>query len=101
MESSGIKLPPEMKTPTDEDVSRSINAVFKPQQTKNVIQKMVTSLQGSTDIGTAISSVIGDLSNPTTINDLQTALQTVANNNSEVVDNSVINNNTDVDNHSQ
>lgn len=106
MESSGIKPPPEMKTPTDEDVSRSINAVFQNQQTKNVIQKMVTSLQGSTDIGTAISSVIGDLSNPTTINALQTSIQqtaqqAVANNNGEVVDNNVINNDTNIDNNSQ
>jgi DNA-binding FrmR family transcriptional regulator len=78
MESSGIKPPPEMKTPTDEDVSRSINAVFQNEGTKNVIQKMVTSLQGCTDIGTAIQSVVSDIANPTTINALQTSIQQTA-----------------------
>ena len=78
MESSGIKPPPEMKTPTDEDVSRSINAVFQNEGTKNVIQKMVTSLQGCTDIGTAIQSVVKDIANPTTINALQTSIQQTA-----------------------
>lgn len=78
MESSGIKPPAEMKTPTDEDVSRSINAVFQNEGTKNVIQKMVTSLQGCTDIGTAIQSVVADIANPTTINALQTSIQQTA-----------------------
>jgi len=78
MESSGIKPPPEMKTPSDEDVSRSINSVFQNEGTKNVIQKMVTSLQGCTDIGTAIQSVVKDIANPTTINALQTSIQQTA-----------------------
>ena len=93
MESSGIKPPPEMKTPTDEDVSRSINAVFQNQGTKNVIQKMVTSLQGCNDIGSAINTVITDIANPTTIGALQTSIQQTAqqavNNNNSHFDNIV------------
>lgn len=96
MESSGIKPPPEMKTPTDEDVSRSINAVFQNEATKSVIQKMVTSLQGTTDIGSAIQSVVKDIANPTTINALQTSIQQTAqqavHNNNVVINDDMINN---------
>ena len=92
MESSGIKPPPEMKTPTDEDVSRSINAVFQNEGTKNVIQKMVSSLQGCTDIGSAIQSVVKDIANPTTINALQTSIQQTA---QQAVNNNDVINNTD------
>lgn len=108
MESSGIKPPPEMKTPTDEDVSRSINAVFQNEGTKNVIQKMVSSLQGCTDIGTAISSVVKDISNPTTINALQTSIQQTAqqavgntNNNTNVTNNNTNDSVINIDNTTQ
>jgi hypothetical protein len=99
MESSGIKPPPEIKTPTDEDVSRSINAVFQNKGTKDVIQKMVSSLQGQTDIGTALQSVISDIANPTTISALQTSIQQTAQQavNNNPVPNNTTNNDTVVD----
>ena len=78
MESSGIKPPPEMKTPTDDDVSRSINAVFQSEGTQNVIKKMVTSLQGCNDVGTMFQSVVSDIANPTTISVLQSSIQQTA-----------------------
>jgi DNA-binding FrmR family transcriptional regulator len=94
MESSGIKPPPDMKTPTDGDVSKAINAVFQNEGTQNVIQKMVSSLQGCTDIGTAIQSVVKDIANPTTISALQTSIQQTA---QEAVGNNT-NNNTNTNN---
>lgn len=98
MESSGIKPPPDMKTPTDGDVSKAINAVFQNEGTQNVIQKMVSSLQGCTDIGTAIQSVVKDIANPTTISALQTSIQQTA---QEAVGNNTNTNNTNTINNSE
>jgi predicted HAD superfamily Cof-like phosphohydrolase len=74
-----------MDNPTDEDISKAMNNIFNNEITKNVIQKMTTSLQEGDNIGITIQSAVKNISDPITINSLQksflaTAQQPVDNN---------------------
>jgi hypothetical protein len=71
MEKMGYKPPPGMKPPSEQEISNVISTVFGNETTQNAIQGMFTSLQGCTDFGTAIQTVVKNVTDPKTMEAIQ------------------------------
>src|SRR5205085_721719 len=58
MEKMGYKPPPNMKPPSENEISNVINTVFNNETTQTAIQGMFSSLNGCQDFGSAIQEVV-------------------------------------------
>lgn len=77
MEKMGYKPPPGMKAPTESEISNVIGSVFNNPTTQNAIQGMFTSLQGCQDFGSAVQTVVQNVTDPSTMSAIQdSVLQT-------------------------
>lgn len=74
MEKMGYKTPPSMKPPSEGEISNVINSVFNNETTQNAIQGMFTSLQGCQDFGSALQTVVKNVSDPTTMEAIQSSV---------------------------
>jgi hypothetical protein len=75
MERFGLKPPPGIKAPSDADIKNAISNVFNNETTQNVIQGIVTTLQGNGDIGTTIQDVLKTVTDPKTMEAFQGTVQ--------------------------
>jgi len=71
MEKMGYKPPPDMKPPSETEISSVISTVFNNQTTQSAIQGMFSSLQGCTDFGSALQEVVKNVSDPKTMQAIQ------------------------------
>lgn len=77
MEKMGYKPPPGMKPPSEGEISNVISTVFNNETTQNAIQGMFTSLQGCQDFGSAVQTVVKNVTDPATMEAIQgTVMQT-------------------------
>jgi len=78
MEKMGYKPPPGMKPPTENEISSVISTVFNNETTQNAIQGMFSSLQGCTDFGSAIQTVVKNVTDPKTMEAIQGSVMQTA-----------------------
>ena len=78
MERMGYKPPANMKPPTETEITNVINTVFNNETTQNAIQGMFTSLQGCNDFGSAIQTVVKNVTDPTTMATIQNSVMETA-----------------------
>lgn len=78
MERMGMKPPPEMKPPSDADINNIINTVIGNETTQSTIEGMLQSLKGCNDIGSAIQSVIKNVSDPKTMESIKSSIAQTA-----------------------
>jgi len=71
MEKMGYKPPPGMKPPSENEISTVISTVFNNDTTQNAIQGMFSSLQGCQDFGSAIQTVVKNVTDPITMQAIQ------------------------------
>ena len=71
MEKMGIKPPPNMKTPTNKEISQVVSRVFNNDATQGAIEKMFSSLQGCTDFSSAVQTVVKNVTDPETMGAIQ------------------------------
>ncbi|MEM2986606.1 MAG: hypothetical protein QXV60_00695 [Nitrososphaerota archaeon] len=74
MEKMGYKPPPGMKPPTESEISSVINSVFNNEATQQAIQSMFSSLQNCQDFTSAIKEVVKNVTDPKTMETLQTSV---------------------------
>lgn len=79
MEKMGFKPPPEMKPPSENEISTVMNSVFNNEATQNAIQGMFSSLQGCNDFGTAIQEVVKNVTDQKTMEAIQSSVIQTAN----------------------
>ena len=91
MERMGYKPPPGLKPPSENEITNVISTVFNNETTQNAIQGMFTSLQGCQDFGTAVQTVVKNVTDPITMEAIQDSVMQTAQIASE--------NNTFTDNH--
>jgi hypothetical protein len=93
MEKMGYKPPPGMKPPSEGEISTVISTVFNNETTQNAIQGMFTSLQGCQDFGSAVQTVVKNVTDPATMEAIQGSVmqtaQMAALTNNTTVDNTV------------
>ena len=78
MERMGYKPPAGMKAPSEAEINTVINSVFNNETTQNAIQGMFSSLQGCTDFGSAIQTVVNNVSDPKTMAAVQNSVMQTA-----------------------
>jgi hypothetical protein len=78
MERMGYKPPPEMKPPTESEISNVISSVFNSDVTQSAIQNMFTGLQDCQDFGSAIQHVVKNVTDPTTMEAIQGSVMQTA-----------------------
>lgn len=78
MERMGYKPPAGMKAPSETEINTVINSVFNNETTQNAIQGMFSSLQGCTDFGSAIQTVVNNVSDPKTMAAVQNSVMQTA-----------------------
>ena len=78
MEKMGYKPPPGMKPPSEGEISNVISTVFNNETTQNAIQGMFTSLQGCQDFGSAVQTVVKNVTDPTTMEAIQGSVMETA-----------------------
>ena len=71
MEKMGYKPPPNMKPPSENEISNVINTVFNNETTQTAIQGMFSSLNGCQDFGSAIQEVVKNVTDPKTMEAIQ------------------------------
>lgn len=74
MKKMGYEPPAGLQPPSDSDISNVINTVFNNDTTQNAIQGMFSSLQGCTDFGSAVQAVVKNVTDPTTMEAIQTSV---------------------------
>ena len=80
MEKMGYKPPPGMKAPSEGEISTVIGNVFNNQTTQNAISGMFSSLKDCNDFGTAVQTVVKQVTDPTTMAAIQSSVaETAAN----------------------
>jgi len=78
MEKMGYKPPPGMKPPSEGEISTVISTVFNNETTQNAIQGMFTSLQGCQDFGSAVQTVVKNVTDPATMEAIQGSVMQTA-----------------------
>ena len=78
MEKMGYKPPAGMKPPSEGEISNVISTVFNNETTQNAIQGMFTSLQGCQDFGSAIQTVVKNVTDPSTMEAIQGSVMQTA-----------------------
>jgi len=97
----GFQLPAHMQLPDEDKIFGAVEAIMTNEQTKSAITGMMTSLNGCTDVGQAIRTVVGGMTDPNTMSALQGTLQNTMqeanpNNTPNVASNTTANTTTDV-----
>lgn len=75
MEKIGLKPPEGIKPPSENELSAALNKVFCSDTTKNTIENIFTSLQNCQDVGSAIKTVVDNVSDPATLQALQSSVE--------------------------
>jgi len=78
MEKMGYKPPPGLKPPSEGEISNVISSVFNNETTQNAIQGMFTSLQGCQDFGSAVQTVVQNVTDPATMDAIQGSVMQTA-----------------------
>lgn len=78
MNKMGYQPPPGLKPPSEGEISNVINTVFNNETTQNAIQSMFTSLQGCNDFGSAINTVVQNVTDPETMGAIQESVVSTA-----------------------
>lgn len=74
----GYEPPPGMKPPSETEITNVINSVFNNEVTQNAIQGMFTSLQGCNDFGSAVQTVVRNVTDPSTMEAIQGSVMQTA-----------------------
>ena len=78
MEKFGISAPEGMVGPSEEDITNVVTTVFENPGAQNLIQGLVGSLQGCTDLGSAIRSVVNTVGDENSIGIIQDSIKATA-----------------------
>lgn len=78
MEKMGFQTPAGIKPPSENEISTVINTVFNNETTQNAIQGMFNSLQGCQDFGSAVQTVVKNVTDPTTMEAIQSSVKQTA-----------------------
>jgi len=78
MGNMGIKPPEGIKPPSDAEINSVITNVFNHDVTKNAMKTMVSAVNGKEDLGSAVQSVMQNITKPETINALKDSLSQTA-----------------------
>jgi hypothetical protein len=78
MSKMGFQPPPGIKRPTEQEMGNVISSVFQSETTQNAMQGIFTSLQGCNDFGTAIRTVVQNVTDPTTMSAIQESVTQTA-----------------------
>lgn len=78
MEKMGFQPPAGLKRPSEEEMGSVISSVFQSETTQNAMQGIFTSLQGCNDFGTAIQTVVRNVTDPTTMSAIQESVTQTA-----------------------
>lgn len=78
MEKIGYKPPPDMKAPSEADITNVIGSVFNNEATQNALHGMFASIQGCNDFGTAVQAVVKNVTDPKTMQAIQTSVAQTA-----------------------
>ena len=71
MEKFGMKPPPGLKPPTEAEITTVMNNVFTNPATQNVLQSVVSGLNGTQDFGAAIQRAVTTVTDPATLAAIQ------------------------------
>jgi hypothetical protein len=78
MEKMGYKPPPGMKPPTEGEIGNVINSVFGNPTTQNALQGMFSSLHQCQDFGSAMQTVVQNVTDPKTMEAIQASVSQTA-----------------------
>lgn len=78
MEKMGYKPPEGMKPPSENEITSVINNVFGNETTQNAIQGMLSSLQNCQDFGSAMQTVVQNVTDPKTMDAIQQSVSQTA-----------------------
>jgi hypothetical protein len=78
MQKMGYEPPPGMKPPSENEISSVISTVFNNETTQNAIQGMFSSLQGCQDFGSAVQTVVKNVTDPETMKAIQGSVRETA-----------------------
>ena len=71
MKKMGYQQPPGMKPPSEQEISTVIGTVFNNETTQTAIQSMFSSLQGCQDFGSAVQTVVKNVTDLATMEAIQ------------------------------
>lgn len=78
MRKMGYEPPPGMQPPSENEISNVISTVFNNETTQNAIQGMFSSLQGCQDFGSAVQTVVKNVTDPETMRAIQGSVKATA-----------------------
>lgn len=78
MKQMGYEPPPGMQPPSENEISNVISTVFNNETTQNAIQGMFSSLQGCQDFGSAVQTVVKNVTDPKTMQAIQGSVMETA-----------------------
>ena len=78
MKKMGYEPPPGMKPPSEQEISTVIGTVFNNETTQTAIQSMFSSLQGCQDFGSAVQTVVKNVTDPATMEAIQGSVMQTA-----------------------
>lgn len=78
MEKMGYTPPAGMKPPSETEITDVIGKVFNNATTQNAIQNMFTSLQGCQDFGSAMQTVVNNVTDPATMEAIKSSVTETA-----------------------
>lgn len=71
MKKMGIEPPPDIKKPSNKEISTIIDKIFNNDATQGALEKMFSSLQGCTDLGSCLQTVVKNVTDPSTMSAIQ------------------------------
>lgn len=78
MEKFGVKPPPGMKPPSEDEITNVISSVFNNEGTQNALQGMISSLQNCNDFGSAVQEIVKNATDPKTMEAIQGSVMQTA-----------------------
>lgn len=78
MEKFGYKPPPGLTPPSEEQITKVISNVFSNEATQNALQSVFSGLNGTKDFGTAIQKAVAGVTDPKTMEAIQSSVMTTA-----------------------
>lgn len=78
MDKMGLKPPTGMKQPSEGEITSVIGNVFNNPTTQDAISKMFSSLKGVNDFGTAVQTVVKNVTDPATMAAIQSTVTKTA-----------------------
>lgn len=79
MEKFGVKAPEGMIPPFEDDISNVITTVFESQGAQSMVQGLIGSLNGCTDLGTAIKTVVNTVGDQNSIGIIEESIKNTRN----------------------